>query len=101
MIYPAHIRRDENGCVQEVQTVEVHCRNCARLAAQEAPPGMVLTVSMKMERTGISTGRQRRILATGKRKRPFYPGVPRKRSWIPYLWPRSKKWRRPWSDSGQ
>lgn len=43
MIYPAHIRRDENGCVQEVQTVEVHCRNCARLAAQEAPPGMVQT----------------------------------------------------------
>ena len=36
MIYPAHIRRDENGGVQEVQTVEVHCRNCARLAAQEA-----------------------------------------------------------------
>lgn len=43
MIYPAHFRRDENRCVQEVQTVEVHCRNCARLAAQEAPPGMVQT----------------------------------------------------------
>lgn len=42
MLYPAHIRLDESGH-EHVQTVEDHCKNCACLAAQEAPPGMERT----------------------------------------------------------
>lgn len=42
MTYPAHLRSDAGGNVI-VQSVESHCRNCARLAVQESPPGMAQT----------------------------------------------------------
>lgn len=42
MTYPAHLRSDAGGNVI-VQSVESHCRNCARLAAQESPPDMAQT----------------------------------------------------------